>query len=201
MELIKIHFNPARPATIADIPELWEFCAWLKDKNGTFEGFYPSAYSMHHAHVSEHPINAFCVIPELIGDVPGNAQNRDKNNGSFYFPTELIINPEIVEATDEMEFPISKTKKIEKEDGTFEVQVIPEIKKADNTYRVSEACMFFKHKAMKKVKRHFRIKVRYQTIANDKFEEREEWIEGFKAQIFQHEVGHAEGKNIYRATA
>ena len=63
---------------------------------------------------------------------------------------------------------------------------------------VPEACMTFPHRKERNVERFARIQVKYQVPQKDaslKEEERE--LTDVLAQIFQHEVDHAQGKNIY----
>jgi len=68
-----------------------------------------------------------------------------------------------------------------------------------NVKRYPEACMSFQHRNPKKVDRYAIIKVRYQIpkMLGNGFKTIEEEIDGLKAHIFQHEIDHANRKNIF----
>ena len=59
--------------------------------------------------------------------------------------------------------------------------------------------MSFPNRKPKNVEVYYRIKVRYQIPAWYGLKTKTEWVEGLKAHIFQHEINHAHGKNIYYA--
>lgn len=84
------------------------------------------------------------------------------------FRAEVIVNPKIVEAKEE-----------------------------NNKERMDEACMSFPHRQVKKVERYSVIKVRYQIRGWFGLKTVEETATELKAQIFQHEIMHIQGKNIY----
>ncbi len=76
----------------------------------------------------------------------------------------------------------------------------PEIIEKDRTTKtlVWEGCMSFPHKKDMALNRYDRIKVKYKIVnENLRLEEVEEWVEGIKAQIFQHECEHGLGQAIY----
>lgn len=91
----------------------------------------------------------------------------------------------------------------EKSNGVM-VVINPKILEKDSRTRkkVREACMSFPFRHGIEVNRYDRIKVSYQVpTANGKaMIKKEEWMEGFMAQIFQHEVQHANGSHIYAGT-
>ena len=62
------------------------------------------------------------------------------------------------------------------------------------SYTVKEGCLSFPFRGEKKVKRYRKIKVYYQ----DRYlQEHTKEFEGLPAQIFQHEIQHFNGENIY----
>lgn len=81
------------------------------------------------------------------------------------------------------------------------VIVNPEIIEKDPTSRrkVREGCMSFPFRHGVEVNRYNKIKVRYQVPSEDgkKLLTKEEEMTGFMAQIFQHEIQHANGGHIY----
>ena len=70
---------------------------------------------------------------------------------------------------------------------------------------VLEGCLSFPDRGDKKVQRCLKVKVRFDRPVPSKedpkkivLEEKIEWVEGTIAQIFQHEIQHANGFNIYQ---
>jgi peptide deformylase len=67
-----------------------------------------------------------------------------------------------------------------------------------NVISVPDACMSFARRSGKNVEIFYRIKVKYQTRGIfGLMKTHKEWVKGLKSHIFQHEIGHAHGKNIY----
>lgn len=87
------------------------------------------------------------------------------------------------------------------DDKVFKDRIIinPKITEKDEKTHISmpEACMSVPFRRPKKVKRYFKVKVEYQIEDNGKLKNKEEEIEGLKAQIFQHQICHNLGENIY----
>lgn len=97
------------------------------------------------------------------------------------WPAQAIINPEIVGALPKIDI------------GTKEK---PDVR--SNVVEYSEGCFSFPFRQPKKVRRFYRIKVRYQIKGKLwGLKDIEEELEGLKAHIFQHEFQHTQGKNIY----
>lgn len=115
-------------------------------------------------------------------------QVEDKNPLAFFvmhddyvgvgkmFEAHAIINPEILETPEFIDV-----------DGI----------KRKNIYEVEEGCFSFPFRQPKKIKRFFRIQVRYYISGFFGLKKIEKWIEGLPAHIFQHEEQHCRGKNIY----
>lgn len=132
------------------------------------EGLFKEAYSLAHCEVSKTPY-AFFVI---------NSDFMKKK----VFKHQVIINPRITNIPNKIKFEADKDKK-----------------EHDNNMSIQEACMQFPFRKPKKLDRPYRIEVEYQvpfffglflrTI-------REEF-EGLQSQIFQHNLEHIRGKNIF----
>lgn len=86
-------------------------------------------------------------------------------------------------------------------DGLFPDPIIinPQIISVDEStaYRIDEGCMSFPFRSPKKMKRYFKIRVKYNTPVGGLLRVWEEDCEGLKAHIFQHECDHAQGRNIF----
>lgn len=98
----------------------------------------------------------------------------------------FVIHPEIVKA------------------GVFEYDVVINPKLAKNETNINfdqkfimEGCMSFTLRNMKKVRRYTGIAVYYETPTIFGIKKHNEVVYGVVAQIFQHELEHAAGLNIY----
>jgi len=67
----------------------------------------------------------------------------------------------------------------------------------DSLREVKEGCMSFPYRQPKLVKRYLQILVEYEIPDGEGLKKVEKMLQGSFAQIFQHEIGHGEGKNIY----
>ncbi len=173
-----------------------EMIAWLDENNGKFEGYYKSGFAIAHCQVAEDPLKLFVVAKEMVRE-----EGEGMTKLSFIFPARAIWNAEILDA------PTKVTRKMPKREVKYEnhvahVEMSLEEKEVMNTYEVKEACMSFPYRNEKTVVRNFRIKVRYQIVGKgmfgrDKVITVTEWVEGLKAHIFQHEIQHFDGEEIY----
>lgn len=86
-----------------------------------------------------------------------------------YFPSWLIVNPRIVE------------------------------KDKSTSGHKQEGCMSYPFRKAHRIFRYDRVKASYQTkkMLGWGLKDHEQWIDGVAAQIFQHEVDHANSKFIY----
>lgn len=104
-------------------------------------------------------------------------------------------------SSDPYNFFVVNPKMFGEKESDVMVVVNPEILEKDSSTKkkVREACMSFPLRRGIEVTRYDRIKVRYQVpTPNGKgMKQKEEYVEGFMAQIFQHEVQHAHGQHIY----
>lgn len=86
--------------------------------------------------------------------------------------------------------------------GLFKNQVVinPEITNTKDCPKMGmpEACMTFPHRKSKEIERYVRIDVKYQIPTWFGFLRTiKERVIGLKAQVFQHEIEHIFGKNMY----
>lgn len=173
-----------------------EMIAWMDENNGKFEGYYASGFAIAHCQVAEKPLKLFVVAKELVRE-----EGEGATKLSFIFPARAIWNAEIISA------PVKVTRKMPKREVKYEnhqahVEMSLEEKEVMNLYMVKEACMSFPYRNEKNVERYFRIKVKYQIVEKglfnrDKITTVTEWVEGLKAHIFQHEIQHFKGEEIY----
>jgi peptide deformylase len=76
-------------------------------------------------------------------------------------------------------------------DSTKRVFINPEIiETSEETIAYEEGCLSFPG-IHEKVNRPSRVRVSY---LDEKFQEHDEWFEGFEARVFQHEIDHLDGK-------
>lgn len=153
------------------------------------------AWALAHAQVtdSEEPVRMFVVAKELV------AEHEDAVSARF--PDRIILNPEILESPAVLERTRPVRKTVMKPTGRREIELVDEVLQTPNTFEAKEGCMSFVRRKPKIVNRAWRIKVRYQyptkVMGLQKMKTADEWCEGLKAQIFQHEIEHMDGKNIY----
>lgn len=83
---------------------------------------------------------------------------------------------------------------VEKSIMKNDVIVNPELIGAGGRYMATEGCLSFPNLPMTKVRRYKEMVVRYETPDGQQIQET---LTGVKAQIFQHEMEHFEGTNIY----
>jgi len=86
---------------------------------------------------------------------------------------------------------------------TDKVIINPKIISKDKSkINMIEACMSVPFRKPKNVKRYLRIKVEYQVVdGKGLLKKKVEEIEGLKAHLFQHQIDHSLGKNIYFKSA
>jgi len=165
---------------------------WLNHNNGHFEGSANLAYAISHCQICADPYAMFTVAEELSNpfDIP---DTRTRNYTNFYFPAQTIFNAKILEKPEEIMESVAE--RVMNPDLT--TKIISKDKMVSNIINVPDACMSFPLKKKKNVDIYFRIKVRYQIRKWYGFKTITEWVEGLKSHIFQHEIDHANGKNIY----
>ena len=168
MKLIPVHYKISKP--VKSYKEIAKEAEELKEYivNGKYEGLYNKAFAIAHNQVSYNPMAFFVVSPDVI------AENM--------FESQVIINPEIVEA--------EKTRELVRE-GTGQTILV------SNVRQMKDACMSFAFREPKNVNRFDKIKVKYQIKGFWGLKTVIRELEGMASQIFQHETDHINAKNVY----
>lgn len=155
------------------------------------------AWALAHAQLTEstEPVRIFTVHKSLVED--------GLNPVNAGFPARAVFNPVILEAEKELVTykPIRKTVVDGKTGKRKIVENFPERHTTPNIFEPKEGCMSFCHRKPRKTQRVYRIKVRYwyprRILGFWVLWRRTEKVEGLKSQIFQHEIQHFEGENIF----
>lgn len=179
------------------IKEAKEIKKWLNDNNGSFPEPYITAYAVSHCQVcyQEDDFNGY---PSAFFIVSKQFMNKKESYTNYRWPSQIIYNPEIVESPETVIKDVPTREVSKDHDGNVTYKIVKKRGKVSNRYEVPEACMSFQHKKEKKMMRYYSIKVKYQTKGFfGQIRTHEEWIEGLKAHIFQHEMDHMNGENIY----
>lgn len=158
---------------------------WWNKSNGELQGGFNKGYAIHHVQVcpdGQEPYNFFVVSEEMLKS--DKKQNLGQTN--YTFPAQVIYNPEIVTALPTHIVPVNDEKRRARKVAK------------NNITEYHEGCMSYGHRKEKKVERFVVVKVRYQIVGRFGFvKTREEWIDGLKSHIFQHECDHAKGIDIH----
>lgn len=167
---------------------------WLNDNNGSFPEPHITAYAVSHCQVNDHrngnPFAFFIVNKQFM--------NKKESSTNYSWPDQIIYNPEILEKPETVVKDVPAREVSKDDNGNVSYKIVKKRGKVSNQYEVAEACMSFNYKKDKKVMRCYSIRVRYQTRGFfGRIRRHTEWIEGLKAHIFQHEMDHMEGNNIY----
>jgi len=204
MELIKAHHKPSESITGKNMSRAYkeakQLSQFLEDGNKTgFKGNWQRAVGVSHCQVSENPLKMFAVSTELLGKPK---KTRNQNIKNWYFPAQVIFNAEIVEALDEIERLLPKREITRKPNShEYEAKITKEFKKVSNIIECDDACMSFPNRTKKKTKRYHTIKVRYQIMRSflgfKWLKTITEEVVALKAHIFQHEIDHSFGIDMY----
>jgi len=188
----------AREANRHDIP-LSQRMIKIMDENEEKWGkaFNMKAWAIAQSQLTDstHPLRIFVVHPSLLVGNPKNAK----------FPARAIFNPIILEAEKELVTYKNVRKTVTNpKTGRREIhEAVPERCASPNIFEPVEGCMSFTHRQPRKVQRVFRITVRYwyprKILGFWVLWRVTEQVEGLKSQIFQHELQHMEGENIFHA--
>lgn len=206
MEVIKAHHKPSQRVTRKNLRQAYAeavaLAKYLGEMNETgFKGNWKSAVALSHCQVSEAPFAMFAVSRELLakkGQKPTRAQNR-KN---WFFPAEVIFNAEVVEARDQVKRLVPKRELIKKPNSNeHEMKITGEEKLVSNFIDAPDACMSYPNRTKKNTHRYHTIKVRYQVLRSflgfKWLKTIEEEVQALKSHIFQHEIDHSYGIDIY----
>jgi len=180
-----------------DIPLAEEMVEYVDSQKDVWDKEYGlKAWAIAHAQLTDSP------EPKRIFVVSNELVDTDEAERNTRFPSRMIFNARILELQTHFE----KKKEVQKtvmneKTGRREIKDVVDTYKVPNIVPMEEGCMSFPHRKPKKIDRIFRVKVAYSypvTIWGFTFLwPKREWVEGLKAQIFQHEQGHFEGENIY----
>ncbi len=172
---------------------------YLNENNGKFPGAHASAYALHACQLwtkftsklTDKPYNFFVVDKQLTTEewakqLPDEKERSLRDITNIIFPDQIIFNPEIVTATQTF------MDDYKRKDGSFRKRATA------NVMKYPEGCMSFSEHYWKvpKIERFYRILVRYEIMdptSATGFKTIEEWCQGLKAHIFQHEIDHADG--------
>lgn len=178
MQIISVHYKISKP--VSNYKEIRAEAEAMKRfiVRGVFKGFYNKAFAIAHCQVSETPMAFFVVAPECI-------QER-------MFKDQVIINPVILEAKP---FKDLTGKTIDRENVLIDDPNLVGVIR--NKIEYNEPCLSFPFRKPKRVVRYDLIKVKYQIRGLLGLKTIETGLSGIASEIFQHEVGHLQGKNIY----
>lgn len=205
MELIKAHHKPSERITRHNLKRAYAEAKQLSQflENGNKDGFtgnWHQAVGISHCQVSEQPLAMFAVSSQLLGKP--KKFTRNQNNKNWYFPAQVIFNAEIIEALDQIERLVPKREVVQgAKKGEFTVEVKKAYKMVSNLIECADACMSYKNRTKKNTTRYHTIKVRYQIMRSFLgfrwLKTVVEEVEALKAHIFQHEIDHAYGIDMY----
>lgn len=206
MEIIKPHHKPSERVTRKNLKEAvkqaYELSKFLEDGNRTgFAGNWKNAIGISHCQVSEQPFAMFAVSSELLKP-KGVRMSRNQNSKNFYFPAQVIFNAEVVEAKDEIERLVPKREIIRKPNSKeYEAKMTAQMKKVSNFIDADDACMSYPNRTKKKTHRYHTMRVRYQILRSflgfKWLKTVEEEVQSLKSHIFQHEIDHSYGIDMY----
>jgi len=153
--------------------------------------------ALHHSQVDpDNPLNFFVVGDHLLKKSALTPEEYKQNKNKFFFDEKVIINPEILEMKETIEREVPERELADNEQG---YEIVQKKKDIVNKGTNKEGCLSFPHRKEKNYERYYKIKVKYQTVGGlfGGLKTIKETVTGFKANIFQHEVDHANCKNIF----
>ena len=172
---------------------------WFNENMHTPKAKQVDAWSLSDCQVTLYPSQVFVVHKELVKEYNWffGKETQQKNKGNYWFPKQAIFNAEILEAPEKILASVPKRVIGKDAQGNVKQDIIREETMTPNEMFVPESCSSFPMKKEKNMKRFYRIKVRYQIKSWYGFRTVTEWVYGLKGHIFQHEIQHAKGNNIY----
>lgn len=129
---------------------------------------------------SSRNVKNFKEIKKLIPDMYKLCFKKIGN-----YPSSIALSHCQVDHEDPKRFFITKT-------GSIVIN--PKILMASDPSYSKEGCMSYAYRPIKKVKRYNTLQVTY---FNEKWEEKNQIVEGLLAHVFQHEIDHMNGIAIY----
>lgn len=205
MELIKPHHKPSQRVKRSNLKhakaEADAMVDFLDNGNAAgFKGNWEKAVGISHCQVSEEPLAMFVIASELVGKP--EKMTRQQNKKNWWFPSRMIFNAEIIWAPEQVERLVPKREIIrEKGSKEYSVKLTGEKKMVSNLIEAPDACMSYPNRTKKNTKRYHTIKVRYQVLKSFLgfmwLSTITEEVTSLKAHIFQHEIDHAHGIDMY----
>jgi hypothetical protein len=169
---------------------------WFDETDGAFPGAYKTAMAISHCQVCDEPLDFFVVAKQFVNSL-GLEEEKNLNKKNYYFPARAIFNAKILETPEKVERDVPNREVVKDKDGNVSEKVTVTKGLVKNLIGVPEACMSFPNRTKRDTERYYRIKVRYQIKGFWGLKTVTEWVEGLKAHMFQHEIDHAQGKNMY----
>jgi hypothetical protein len=176
--------------------EVESMITWFDETDGSFSGAYKTAMAISHCQVCDDPYAFFVVAKQFVNSL-SLEEEKNLNKKNYYFPARAIFNAEILETPEKVERDIPERKIVKDKEGKVSEKVTVTKGLVKNLIAVPEACMSFPNRSKRDTERYYRIKVRYQIKGIFGLKTVTEWVEGLKAHMFQHEIDHAQGKNMY----
>lgn len=144
-------------------------------------------------------VTNFDEIKDKAPELQAVLERGDFNHGPFHKNHIALHHSQVDE--NPYNFFVIKRSIVGAKDNEIIAVINPKIIERDEDSKSThtEGCISFPFRQDKKVQRYDRVKVQYQ-VADDKgnLTMKEEWTEGLMARVFQHEIQHAQGGNIYQ---
>lgn len=205
MELIKLTHTPSQRVKRSNLPivehEAEEMVSFLDNGNGEgFKGEWRQALALSHNQVEAFmPYRMFVVNADLFMHRK-KAMTRAQNRKNWFFPSRVIFNAEVVSAPEKVTKNMPK-REIVREGKETRVEVTRAPAEISNILEVPEACMSFPQRGKRNMKRYHSLTVKYQVLRSflgfKWLSTVTEKVEGLKAHIFQHEIDHALGIDMF----
>lgn len=146
------------------------------------------------------PVEHFDDIKRIASDMQSALENEEFERGPWK-KGSIALHHSQVDLDDPKNFFVIKRAIVRAKSNEVVVVVNPKITDKDKDSKIlsKEGCISFPFRPDKHIHRYNRIEVEYDT-PNEKGElvKRKEWMQGFMAHIFQHEIQHAQGGHIYK---
>lgn len=145
-------------------------------------------------------VSNFAQIDMMASEMQAALEHDDFQRGPWN-KGSIALHHSQVEAENPFNFFVIKRQIVHAKSNEVVCVVNPKILEKDKNSKTTsrEGCISFPFRQDIKVPRYSRVKVEYQLPdKNGTLITRTEWIEGFMAYIFQHEVQHSLGGHIYK---
>ena len=205
MEITKLTHTLSYPVKRSNLPFAEgiakELVSFIDEGNGgAFQGDWRQALALSHCQVEPHlPYRMFVLNADLL-NTEKKKMTRAQNRRNWWFPSRIIFNAEVVHAPEKVVRNMPK-REIIREGKETRVEVKRAPAEISNIIEVDEACMSFPTRSKRKMKRYHTLTVKYQVLRSflgfKWLKSVTEEVEGLKAHIFQHEIDHSLGIDMY----